>query len=555
MVEQKKEKRRKRSICAVFGFFMGIMTILGVHYSRNEPVTGSFFASLLLTAAASALYAVLLNLFFTLILPDGEKTARRPGGGESFSWFPFWPLFFLTGAVYVPVFLAVYPGIYSYDASVQVLQVFGEMPLSTHHPLLHTFFFCGCLKLGELLFGSYQAGMAIHSVCQSALMAAIFSLTLSRMYRRGASRLLLAVSWLFLALNPYLAVFSFVTTKDVLFGGFFLLAFDWALELTASPERFLASRRKTAVFFAAVLIMCLFRNQGIYVFLFFTLFFLIRLRRLPRKTAGAFLLPALAVTLAWYLLSGPLPSAFGVEKGDAREMLCVPMQQLARVYHEAPELLTEEETAYIEELIDPAALDQYVRINADPVKSGFRTEVLKEDPGRFLRNWAAIGLRHPRIYLESFFMGNWGYWYPGDSQYWINYILFDGAFTDETYNVLHITRSSHFPALESWLRSITLTPAFQSVPVLSFLLNQAFPFWLMLTSAAFLIWKRRTTLLPALALILGYWGTLLLGPVTALRYALPLVYCVPLMAELLLGRDGQSRGGWNFGSPSKEEAD
>ncbi len=47
--------------------------------------------------------------------------------------------------------------------------------------------------------------------------------------------------------------------------------------------------------------------------------------------------------------------------------------------------------------------------------------------GRFVRIWSEIGKRHPGIYLDSFLMGNWGYWYMGDSQYWISYILYDGA--------------------------------------------------------------------------------------------------------------------------------
>ena len=63
---------------------------------------------------------------------------------------------------------------------------------------------------------------------------------------------------------------------------------------------------------------------------------------------------------------------------------------------------------YIETLIDPQALSEYVRVNADPVKSGFHTEVMQADMGRFVRTWAEIGKRHPDIYLDSFLMGNWG---------------------------------------------------------------------------------------------------------------------------------------------------
>ena len=77
---------------------------------------------------------------------------------------------------------------------------------------------------------------------------------------------------------------------------------------------------------------------------------------------------------------------------------------------------------------------------------------MQADIGRFVRTWAEIGKRHPGIYLDSFLMGNWGYWYMGDSQYWISYILYDGAYLEDDLNILHITRNSHFQALSDWLR-------------------------------------------------------------------------------------------------------
>ena len=284
--------------------------------------------------------------------------------------------------------------------------------------------------------------------------------------------------------------------------------------------------------------MCLFRNQGIYVFLFFVLAVCLFLRKKVYRR-NWFIGASLLVAALWYVLSGPIPTAFGVGKGDAREMLCVPMQQLARIYHEVPEELAPEEKKYIETLIDPQALSEYVRVNADPVKSGFHTEVMQADMGRFVRTWAEIGKRHPNIYLDSFLMGNWGYWYIGDNQYWISYILYDGAYLEDDLNILHITRNSHFQALSDWLREATLTPAFQSVPMLSVLLNQAFPFWLMLFAAGFAAWKCRAYEILPMMLLLGCWGTLLLGPVVSLRYALPLIYCVPRLLEMIVGLTGK----------------
>ena len=526
-----------------FGFAMGFMIYLGAGYVRDVMLAvsfGGFFAALI---SLTILFTALLCLFLRALpmisgCASGGVSSR--GWGRKEGGFKTWFILFLvTGILYSITFLAVYPGIYSYDASVQVLQFFGGMPVSTHHPLLHTLFLCGCLKLGDLLFGSFQAGMAIHSIIQALLMDALFSYVIWRMIKRRKPVILTAFAFLFLVVNPYMQIFVFITTKDVLFGAAFLLAFLWSVDMVKDENEFFSSRFYELRFLAAVLLMCFLRNQGIYVFLLFAvLFFIYRLaadRKLskPQKRAGKWAVLALAVTLSYTAVTGPVFAAFGVEKGDVREMLSVPMQQLARAYEEEPEQLSEGEKDYIRELIPPEYLEQYVSVNADPVKSGFQTQVMKKEPGKFFITWLGVGLKTPLVYMDSFFMGNWGYWYPEETQYWINYIVFDGAFMDGKYNVLNIHRDSRFPAYEGYLRNISLTPAFEDVPVLSVLLNQAFPFWLALILAAALIYLKKYRLLLPLLLIFGYWGTLLLGPVTSVRYAFPLMLCVPSLFALL----------------------
>lgn len=586
--------RHLAAVSLVLGVLMGLMILLGIRYSRNELIyrtPGEFLGQLAgWTACMTAAAWVICVCLDALGLRCGsnvwnwqKRTQAQNGTGcecqesnqgverqgqkskQRATQFRTWlKWMFLSWCAYLPVFLAVYPGIYSYDASAQILQFYGKLPLTTHHPLIHTVYLGLCMKIARRLFHTYQAGMALYALSQSLFMSAVFSLCLCRMKARRAPRWLRVVSWAFWILNPYLTVFSFVTTKDVLFGAFFLLVFDTACCLVEEPERFwqgisqkkdgsnkknelnkekesnkISSQKKVGrtgnwlLFFVSVLFMCLFRNQGIYVFLFFALSVCLFLRKKVYRRKQ-FIGASLLVAVLWYALSGPVPAALGVGKGDAREMLCVPMQQMARVYHEAPEELTPEEKEYIETLIDPQALSEYVRVNADPVKSGFHTEVMQADAGRFVRTWAEIGSHRPDIYLDSFLMGNWGYWYPGDSEYWMDYILYDGAYLEGDLNILHITRNSYFQALSDWLREVTLTPAFQSVPVLSVLLNQAFPFWLMLFAAGFAVWRCRVHEIVPMMLLLGYWGTLLLGPVVSLRYALPLIYCVPRMLEIIV---------------------
>lgn len=528
-----------------FGLLMALMAILGNGYVQDIDVFERIPYFLLTFFAKSLMYSVLLYLLCRFLPALAEGLIRLSAGVDG--WFyknnkkglpVFLFLYVITGVVYLITFLAVYPGVYSYDASVQVLQVFGREPLTSHHPLLHTAFFCGLVKLGQMLTGSYQAGLALHSVVQAAIMGAVFSYAVWRMIIKRRPVLLVLFTWLFLVLNPYIRIFVFVTTKDVLFCGAFLLLFLFTLDMLENITRFFSDKKLQLRFFLTAVIMCLLRNQGIYVFVLFCFIYLIYLLKTRKTAVGRWLGISILVMCAYGLFIGPFSAFLGVERGDVREMLSVPMQQLARAYQRAPEKLSLEERKYIEALIAPENLEQYVSVNADPVKSGFRTEVMRAAPGLFLKNWLSVGAKDPRLYLDSFLMGNWGYWYPKETQYWIHYIEFDGAFMDPQYNILNIRRNSKLPQYENHLREISLTPAFEDVPVLSVLLNQGFPLWLMLITAAVCLYFKKYRILLPLLLFFGYFGTLLLGPVTAVRYALPLMVCVPDLFLLILEAPG-----------------
>lgn len=549
---------RRRRLSMFFGLLMGIMVFLGMEYANSLRLASDFMGSICILSALTLLFASLLSLLL-LFLPKYSGYLEEKGvwngkikkAGKR-GWFL---LFIGILLIWLPAYLAAFPGIYSYDASVQVDQFFGAQPLTTHHPPLHTLLFGGCLKLGGWLFKSYQAGLALYSAVQMAVMAAIFAYVLFRMIKKDCSLWLLLFTFLFLVINPYMQVFILLTTKDILFGGAFLLTFLFAWDMAEDPEKFLKSRSSCGRLFISSLFMCFLRNQGIHVFLFYSLFTALFLAGWIRKrkrreggketttigvkrAVGKWLILTAGVAALYLSVTGPVFSLLGIGKGDAREALSVPMQQLARVYNKTPEQLNEEEQDYIERLILPEYLARYIPVNADPVKSGFQTSVLKEDPGKFVKTWLSVGVKAPRIYADSFLGTNWGYWYPGKTQYWIHYILFDGAFMEEDFNLLGIRRTSLFPAYEQLLRTWTLTPAYEAVPILAIILNQAFPFWLMLIASAVFIYQNRYLNLLPLPLILGYWGTLILGPVTSARYAFALMLCVPVLLIMILDKHG-----------------
>ncbi|MEY8375569.1 DUF6020 family protein [Lachnospiraceae bacterium 56-18] len=433
---------------------------------------------------------------------------------------------FLICLCWVPAFLAAYPGIYSYDATPQVLQLFGEegLQLSSHHPLLHTLFFGACLQAGELLHGSYNTGLVIYSIIQGLLLSLVFAFVLLKLKKLKAPMVIIAGSFLFFSINPILQIFAFVTSKDVLFSAVFLVLLILLYDLAENFDDKLSDRRWLTVYVAISVLMCLLRNQGIYVFIFMILFQTFLLRRSKQMiciNAG--------IIITIIILNGPFLSMMGIQKGDAREMFSVPMQQMARVYN--TQILENEENELIEKIVPEKYLREYTPLISDPVKSGFDTEELKKNIGEYIKLWIKLGIKYPKEYVISFLYGCAGYYYIDETIYWGQYIDFDGILMKD--NILNIERNSKFPFYEQYLRNQAYLLEYRRIPVVSIVLHQAFPFWLIVLYSALCFYMKKYNLLVPVLMLFGYWGTLLLGPVTSIRYALPLMVCVPILITFI----------------------
>ena len=145
------------------------------------------------------------------------------------------------------------------------------------------------------------------------------------------------------------------------------------------------------------------------------------------------------------------------------------------------------------------------------------------------------------MFIDSFLFGSYGYFYMDESPYWITYILFDGAWLTDEYNILNIKRNSLFPLYEKYLRKVSVDLVQEKIPVLSIILNEAFPFWVCIVALAVLVYNKKWKLLIPLLIVIGFWGTTLLGPLIAIRYAFPIIVCVPTMFMLMIYDDKKEK--------------
>lgn len=439
----------------------------------------------------------------------------------------FWVFFLVIIIIWIPTLLAVWPGVYSYDAVARTRDYYLYEVYTAHYPVLHNVFFIGSLELGNLIADSYNVGLLIYSIVQGVLMALCFAYSLAWMYRRNFSRWIVLIGLLFFAVNPIVSVLAFTTTHDILFGGVLLVALVKLLDAALFTEEFFASKRNIIVLTLILFLMCMLRNQGVYMLIVALPFAVLAWKRYRIKMLCSIGIPI----VLFFLITGPFYSLIGIEKANAREALSVPMQQIGRVNIFVDKGITDEQYEEIYRYIPKKYLNYYRPEISDTIKSGFETDTFKEDPMGFIKVWFDVGIHNIGTYIDAFVNTNYGFYYIGNTDYYVEYIAYDGA--SMAINPITIQRETKFPLYDDFLRDFSLHATYEDVPVLRVILRQAFSFLLMIICIYYAWLRRSGKELVTLILPFGYWGTLLLGPVVGVRYAFPLMVMTPLFIGLL----------------------
>lgn len=466
-----------------------------------------------LLCAFPAAFVVLLALF-ACVLPacrfkSGEKnTLCTPLGAV---------LLFIC---YMPMFLIQFPGSFTYDIYPQALQAAGGS-FSTFHPLLHTLFLRWCLNTANWT-GSFEKSAALCSLIQMALVSGFFA-ACSSSIARSCSRRAGYITLAFFALHPAHMAFASTYTKDVLFSASFALLSCLCMEELRLGR---LSRRYRALQILCGVLACLLRNNMIYALCAW--FLILLLCGKPYRRMSVCVLLMIACALGGNHLLVTITHA---EKGPVREMLSIPAQQFARVRLMAPESLTEDEIQSMDALFNQVSYERYDPTIADPVKDRIDSEAFSRDPAGAARLWMGIGAKQPGVYLDAFLNTALPSLYPY-SQYKVTprYIEVGECREGLTqfYGLEPIMQPRRFEAIRQWLNHEIYNTGADHHPLLRWLFNSGFIFWLLLAHLLYALYSRdwRTAIMMTLPVML--WGTFLLGPVMQGRYVYPFLCVLPL---------------------------
>lgn len=520
-----------------FAILFSIAMIFGWELEQNGSVAyhkgGLWLLIVLLSVVTTIITAKLFSLLDIYRLHKQQKVDQTSQEGEITDkryFFILWLVFFLC---FVPTFLAVFPGFFVYDAQDEYLQV-ATRTFTDHHPMIHVLILGGILRLFDKLTGSINTGIAVYTICQMIAMSAIFSYVILFLRRNRISKWIRNISILYFALFPVIHMYVLCSSKDTPFTAALLLYLVCVLDMIFDEEAFFSSKAKCILLFASMLGSILFRHNGFYVILLMipVMFFVWKRHRKIIVFVSALMF------VAYALYTGPFYRVFNVSTSENQEMLSVPIQQLTRAYTIKPSSFTEEEKQILYAYLPKEALERYKPKLADPVKISFDNEVYDDNAADFWKLWLTILKKEPAIYVDSFLLGNYGYWYPpaildgykgnhantfvyGDSSYF--------GFETEPPG----TRESKIPFLNEWYRSLSLEISFQKIPVISLLFAPAFYFWVCIFAFGYQIVRKNLKGIILLAPMILLWLTVMLGPVALVRYVLIFYFGMPLLLVTL----------------------
>lgn len=470
-----------------------------------------------------------------------------------FDAHPFWMSFLCLALISLPNLVFSWPGKFMGDTADQFRQIFdSQAGLNGHHPVVHTLLMGWFIHLGSL-WHNVSLGLGLYSVLQGTLFLFSISSGLSCLIRLGLYRWVYGLLLLYFLITPFIDMYLFLLTKDVLYTASFVL-FYTALFMVFfyTPEPDDPESEKNAVHFfrripkqiwwqaglaSGTVGMLVLRNEGRYI-IFATFLFCLGIRN-RRKQALLSLLGALAVYFGVY--SGLYTALEVVQPTGRQEMLSVPFQQTARyvLYHR--EDVTPQEASAIADVLDYYNLDKlYDPLISDPVKSTYHRidpkdpdaqEKEQEQLSAYFEAWLAMFQKQPEEYIRAFLYNYYQYFVPGSAVN--NFYDFSWSIQKmHEINARYDTDFSSVPHLQRERRMYdSLRRQILSSPICSWIIDPSFYTWTALIVLFWLLgqrsWKGFVLMIPMLVNI----AVLMVGPVNGYygRYEFPLMMYLPFL--------------------------
>ena len=218
-------KERKFKYICFFWFIISVQFVIGSNLQVKGQSIGNFqdamfslFKIIFLSIIFIIIHYFVLELVEKIKNKNNNKNLVVNNKLKKYNWLKYFLIIILC---WIPVLLAFYPAIISYDGGYQIRDFFfrGKME---HHPYIITIIYTTFYRLGVNVLNSATLGMLLFSVFQMTFMALIFSYVV-KIIEESGKKWLRNISLIFYAIFPYNQLFAIMTTKDVIFAGLMIV--------------------------------------------------------------------------------------------------------------------------------------------------------------------------------------------------------------------------------------------------------------------------------------------------------------------------------------------
>ena len=452
---------------------------------------------------------------------------------------PFISSFIIIFIFWLIYIIAFYPIILSPDPSFQIKQFFNVhtkyadwviqldsgVNLTNHHPVIHTLLLGSCIKTGRLIV-SDNFGLFIYSFIQIIVLISTLAFTIKYMKKLNIPAKVRMICLSIYALVPMYPLYAMSGVKDTLYTCFMILFVIVLYDIIVFYKDKKLSIKYAIYIFVLILLVALFRNNGLYVIVLtfpFILFY-------SKANLKRLLIVFIAFLIFFMTYSKVILPSFSIPNGSIREVLSIPFQQTARyVKYHSSELSSEDIKAIDTVLGYDTLVERYKPEISDPVKNEFNKYTTNEELKKYFGVWFKGLLKHPETYIEATMNNVYGYFYPVDINWYI-YYKYDTRITED--NLVDY----HYNDLDGVRKVLsTYGQVFPIIPLVGLISNIGFNTWLLFIMCAYWFTKDKKKYIIVLVPLLVTVLICVASPVnTYFRYTMPYVFAMPLLISLFL---------------------
>ena len=550
-IKNKDTKITKSKIIAsiIFSIFMIIGEVCNLY--GDISIVFNFYLNLIYTVIKFIGYFSAFKLMFIYLDKVISKLDNNPLKPKKniFKWYidkltkyPFRTSLCTLLILFGIYMIAYYPMVLSPDPRNQLYMYLGvrtditdsvilrnpNVFITNHHPILQTYLMGWSLSLGRAI-GSDNFGLFIYTLFQTVIYASVLAYSIKFLNKHGISNKWYFVVLLIYLLVPMYAFYTVSAVKDTLYTAFVMLFILWLFDIVENYMNNKISKKSYIYVFFVMLLICLFRNNGIYVCLLTlpVLFFMNKKNRLGILLVAAALFGSMQIT------NKVIIPALGVSDGSVREALSIPFQQTARLVKYNESIISYEDKQVIDKVLEYDTLaERYESHLSDNVKNKYNKDATKEDLFNYLKVWFKYLFKDPICYINATLDNTFGYFYPNVHRWYLYYDYWDDL-VDPTIIDYHFNDSTW------WLR-VPLTnygETFPYIPLIGLLSNIGASAWMLIILTTYLMTKKNKKYI--LVLVPSYlsWLICIASPCNAyFRYVMPYMFVLPVMTCLLINK-------------------